>query len=370
MRYQTKEIFTHTRRRKKKCNRRRKKKVQPSKKNTRTEKKKTKPVLFFFCKMSGKKVQTICTAMCLIRACRAKEPIFCARSTCQIPLTTHVDQRSAYVNVDGGSDTLISFSTPSSLSTPFYVPVAIRFPLPYTGGDLDGVAAGASYKTRLNVYLQTAEYEPGQGSFNLSTTGSSPLPLSDGSFMVLSNESIRLSTPTSDRNTPVLFVAGRESELTALEIVTLPIAMFNVHGHFFARQGYYWIFTIVGSVLATLYIAFGRLRVWQVALAYSMAAFAVVLCEKLYHAIVASLSAGTASEVTFMIACVSVLSEGIPLTVALLIMRFATCRPVAWAVVGLLTATGFLFLAGSGWFVGTALLAVASLLRLLTRVLL
>ena len=294
----------------------------------------------------------------------AKEPLFCSGS-CQIPMDSHLDQRRAYVIVQPGG-TSVSFQTVSPASTP--VEVRLAFPLEYTAGDLVGVMPAATYTAALNPYLQTAEFTPGNESYVLTTSLASNVTSSDdGTFSVASDDTMHFQAALAA--TPVLIIVGKTTKVTALEIVSLPIAMFNTHGDFFTRQGYYWIFVIVGAVLSTLYVAFARVRAWQALLAYSMGAFAVVFFEKLYHAIVASLVAGSAAQIAYMIVCIVFLAEVIPFTVAAVVMKQARRRAVPWGIVGVLFAVGFLFLAGSGWFVGVGLLGVASILRILSRAL-
>lgn len=316
--------------------------------------------------MLGRWLSRLVLVFMSISSVEAKEPIFCKSSSCQIRLASQFDQRRAYVIVQPGASTVVSFRLPSTST----LKLQILFPLKYTPADLDGVMDDATYTSRLNPYLQTAEFKPTNGSYNLTSASSSASLAADGSFFLSSDDNVHFSVPSGTAETPLLLVVGETATLTALEVVSLPIAMFNAHGEFFTRQGYYWIFIIVGAVISTLYVAFARVRVWQAALVFGMGAFAVVFFEKLYHAILASLLTGTAAEIAYMIVCVVFLAEAIPFVVAAIIMRQAKCRAVPWGIVGLLFAVGFLFLAGSGWFVGVGLLGIASLLRILSRALL
>ena len=282
-------------------------------------------------------------------------------------MATATDQRRTYVIVQPGSSCKVSFQGPTTS-----VSLRVIFPLKYTSGDLQNVVAAPVYTSAVNPYLQTAEFTPDYGSYNLQYSdagGAVPQDATTGYYAVDHTKKVELFNSGTEP-TPVLLISGTKATVTALEIVTLPIAMFNTHGDFYTRQGYYWIFIIVGGVLSTLYVAFARVRVWQAVLAYSMGAFAVVFCEKLYHAILATTLAGTAAEIAYMFVCIVFLAEAIPFFAASIIMRQARCRAVPWGIVGLLFAVGFLFLAGSGWFVGVGLLGVASLLRILSRALL
>lgn len=166
---------------------------------------------------------------------------------------------------------------------------------------------------------------------------------------------------------PVQIIWGSSYQLTALQIVALPIAMFQTHGPYWVQQGYFWIFLIVCAVLATVYAALAKVRLWQAVLVYAICAFSTVFCEKLYHAIVATTRVGDAPNTAYAIVVIALCAEGLPALFCMLFMRYGKCRPVPWAILGLIVAVGFLFLAGSGWFVGVGLLAVASFMRLLGR---
>ena len=166
----------------------------------------------------------------------------------------------------------------------------------------------------------------------------------------------------------VMFKVGNEYRVDVMEILTLPISMFQTHGYYWTQHGYFWIFTIVGAASASLYVLLGRLRLWQVVAVYSASAFSIVFFEKLYHAVLAAHHAGSGHEIAYAVVCIALLAEGIPFVFALLFLRQAVCRPIVWSILAIVIGTGFLFLAGSGWFVGTGLLLLAALTRLAQRV--
>ena len=226
----------------------------------------------------------------------------------------------------------------------------LRFPLRYSAADF-AVTKNIQLQPWTNVYdpyLQIAQFQ-----------------YSDQ--MVKAPMSFTIHNTRKSGSIQVQVIFGNQYHVTALQIVALPIAMFQTHGMYWTNQGYFWIFLIVAAVLATVYAAFSRVRLWQAVLVYAICAFSTVCCEKIYHAIVASTRVGDAGNTAYAIVVIALCAEGIPAIFCMIMMRQGKCRPIPWAILGLIVAVGFLFLAGSGWFVGVGLLGIASFMRLIGR---
>ena len=236
--------------------------------------------------------------------------------------------------------------------------VSMRTPLRYTAADLPAVSVNGyrvslnDYNSYYNPYLQAAEYAP----------------MSNTSFNLEHGENTVRAT-CGDRACNLLLFVGSGYRLTPLEIVSLPISMARVHGSYWTRQYYYWIFYSVAIVLAGTFVLCNRLRPWQRVLVLAMTFFASGCCEKLYHAILAATKTGDTRSVAFAVVLVAICSEVLPLLFCMAYLKHGKYKPVPWSLVGVTVATGFLFLGGSGWFAGVGLLGAASLLRLAQRAL-
>ena len=141
----------------------------------------------------------------------------------------------------------------------------------------------------------------------------------------------------------------------------------KTHAYWWTQQMYFYIFIAVNAALAVLYGVSTRCRPWQWTLVFSIAAFATVANENLYHAILASRRGGTGLDRFFTIGCVALLANVVPGLIAMLFMRHGKCRAVEWSAIAILFGAGFLFLVGAGWFVGSGLLILAGVVRLAQR---
>lgn len=160
---------------------------------------------------------------------------------------------------------------------------------------------------------------------------------------------------------------------TFLEVLTVPISAYNLHGAYGNRQGYWYVYLILTAVLATVYALFWRLRAWQALLAYAIAVYTAVAAENLYQSI-RSMLAETQQDLhtptatyAFAIAATSVGANLIPIVCCALVMRYSRCQPLSWSAFGLAAAFGSLFLVGAGWFVGPSLFGLGCLLRVVQR---
>lgn len=245
------------------------------------------------------------------------------------------------------------------------VSVRAFVPLPYNySGDFEVASSGSfdvqsvSPAPHLNVYYQTAEYP-------LLTSGNHESIGSVGTGAVIRVTALKPNAFPKGLN--ILFKVNHPGEVSALELLGMPILQWNAHAYWWTQQMYFYIFTAVNSAMAVLYGVFTRCRVWQWMLVFSIAAFATVADENLYHGILASRRGGGEQEQIYMLSCVCLLANIVPAAVAMLFMRYGKCRAVGWSVVAVLFGAGFLFLAGAGWFVGCGLLILGGLTRLAQR---
>lgn len=285
--------------------------------------------------------------LCTVSTVTSDLPTFgCSSQRCV--LSDQRVQKSLFVQVGPKSSVNVTLLTGWRGGTN----IEIRFPRRYGSKDIavsapQSVARTTDNDTTINPYWQVATFTYGKGA------------ASNGTVIVLAN----LGFDTL----PVQIIWGRGYRVTVMQVICLPIAMYQTHGPFWVQQGFFWVFLIVCATLATVYVAFSKVRLWQAVLVYAICAFTTVLCEKLYHSIVASIRVSDVSTTVYSIVVVALCAEGVPAIFCMFFIRHGKCRPVSWAILGLIVATGFLFLAGSGWFVGVGLLATASLMRLVGR---
>lgn len=311
----------------------------------------------------------------------ADMPVFCD-STCTVHITSKHVLRYIYMRVPRDKPAKVNIQC-HGCNAGDKIEWSVRYPLKYphlnfTDSSGNVYSHTEEYESNFNVYLQTAEFKPRLFITNASSSSSSSAD-ADDEFATLECHgdecSVYIDIHDSDAtdellDKSILFFVGKTHRLTVREVLALPISMFNAHGHYYTQQGYFWIFLIVAAVVATIYAAFARLRPWQACLVYAMAAFTTVGCEKLYHSILTQIrvDAGAATA-TYAILVISLLAEGVPLVSCMVFMQRGKYRPIPWGIVGMVIAVGFLFLAGSGWYVGVGLLAIASASRILSRLL-
>ena len=283
----------------------------------------------------------------------ANMPKFCNSPTCDLLLDSY-DQEQLYVHVPQGQK--VSLKVTNGIASD--VAVASSTPLLYTAKQAVKLCASAlkgyTGVTSYREYLQVAEYH-----------------LLDTQCKSATKATVTTYDFESGANAfdgvNVLLKFGVMQKTDVMEIVGMPISQFNTHGFYWAQQQYYYVYVAVYAGLALLYIVLSRCRLWQMFLVFAMAAFAAVWSENLYQSVFASRRAGSQGEVAYTVLCVVTLANLIPFIFCMLFMRYGKCRPIPWSVFGLMIGTGFLFLAGAGWFVGPGCIILASLIRLTQR---
>lgn len=293
----------------------------------------------------------------------ADYPEFCHRSCTVSVGASGAGETRVYMHIPHSSAAMKETLTVVTASTD--ISLRAFMPLPYNATDVHITSSSSpldigevSTVPDLNVYFQTAEYP-------LLTSGGSRQIGQLNTGTVVTVEAVDASVFPTGLN--ILFKINHPGQVSVLELVGMPIPQWKTHAYWWTQQMYFYIFVAVNAALAVLYGVFTRCRIWQWVLVFSIAAFATVANENLYHAILASRRGGSAQDQAFMIACVALLANIIPGVIAMLFMRYGKCRAVAWSVVAILFGAGFLFLAGSGWFVGCGLLILAALIRLAQR---
>lgn len=308
-----------------------------------------------------------CLALCAGRA-SADPPLFCG-SRCALDLVGF-GQRTVFLTVGAGGATAELTLAHSTLAD---VDVRnVSFPHAYTGSDLVSLASPAytpTFDPHLQILLYTAE---GLSVEMRNATGALlsvelPGPVPSGSTLRWTTAAARLESAH------VRIVVGkRKSALTALQLVRLPMTAFRAHGSAWSSQTTYWVFFAVSGALLVAYMTLAKPQLWQALAVGGLASFTAVACEKLYHTLSAWLSAQLVvpdvNELVYGVLVVVVLAEGAPAAVCLLFaLRKGSSRPVPTSTVCLAAAVGALFLLGSGWFVGPALLGLAAVVRLAQR---
>ena len=295
-------------------------------------------------------------------------PMFCdpvcttgVHGSCDCDLTLH-DRFEQRMYVPVGAGQTVRLTVRNSLLNDLRVEIATPIPYEHRRVNISGMqlrTSGNTYDTVRKVYyphFQTVEHYLALDSIH------------GGNFVSNGNTRFFLTNDYTSGHVNFLFKVGNEYRVDVMEILTMPMSMFQTHGYYWTQHGYFWIFTIVGAASATVYVLFGRFRLWQVVAIYAASAFSIVFFEKLYHAILAAHHAGTVEDVTFAVACNALLAEGIPFLFAILFIRQAVCRPLVWSIVAIALGAGFIFVAGAGWYVGTGLLISAALTRLTQRI--
>ena len=171
-------------------------------------------------------------------------------------------------------------------------------------------------------------------------------------------------------------VIGDDYHATALELISLPITLYHLHGSYWTNHLYFWVYAIIAGVLAIVSIITFALRMWQSILMLSVAAFATVFCEKTYQiarvVFAAELSLWSdirnlINELVYTLFVHAVCIELLPLIFALVYISRAHYRPTPWSIVGIIVCVGCLFV-GSGWYVGPGLIGLSSLIIFFSRV--
>lgn len=232
------------------------------------------------------------------------------------------------------------------------VDVRIVFPLPYSQTQVSITARNAtvlvspSVSSRLDPYLQAAEFWY--------------------SAVSISSGEAELQVETTLPRAKLRFDVSGRSRTTALELLSLPITLFRVHGEDWTDQLYVWVYASLAFSLATLYLLFARCRVWQSFLLYGAAAFSAIACEKLQHAVNAFSNVSDPDRFTLSFCVVILLIEGLPALFCMSLLRFSKWKPLPFAFLGVCIAVVSLF-TGGGWYAGPFLVSIGCLAVLSVR---
>lgn len=319
------------------------------------------------------------------RHSEADYPEFCEHAVCSLRIAADsVPQRRLYVHIPYNPSRMhAEVQVQSALGTAATrgLPIEAYVPLQYTYGpagkgffvlNASTQANFAAFPTlavnksaNLYPYFPVAEY-PLLNATN--THRPSPtigyIPSDDQTY----SWSVDIHPPHAfEDGFNILFKIGTPPRVTALELIAMPMLQFKTHGYWWTKQQYFYIFAATNAAIAVAYATVARCRIWQWALVFACAAFVSTGETLLYHACIASIRGGDTGQQVYAIACIAILANLVPAAFSLFFMRFGKCQPVTWSVLSIGVGTGFLFLAGSGWFVGPGLLIVAGLARMLQR---
>lgn len=292
----------------------------------------------------------------------ADYPQFCDTEPCNVILRDGSRyQQRLYVHIPYGTTMKRTINVKNMASFPDPVPVSAYVPLKYDAStftiSLLGGAATVGATPNYYPYFQTVEYPIENVPGLTKDTTVQP-------FTVEVNAGDVTKYPHGFN---IMFKLDAPYVVTALEIVAMPIPQWKTHAYWWTQQMYYYIWIAVTAPLAVLYGVFARCRIWQWALVFSIASFTAVAAENFYHACLAGTRGGSLNVQAYCIVCIVLLANIIPALVAMLFMRYGKCHPIQWSILAILVGTGFLFLAGPGWFVGCGLLIVAAFVRILQR---
>lgn len=188
----------------------------------------------------------------------------------------------------------------------------------------------------------------------------SPPPLSSPPPPVGKQRLLRVIT-----SSPWSVTIGDES-VTIDQLSTEPISLYLLRGEYWDRRPYR-VFAFFGTTfLSSLFLSFWfRLDRCRSLACFAGASFSGAACDKVYYLTTACLSLpdGTSSshvgEIALSVGVYILCAEGIPLLFSLLLLP--RCRWRWSPLLSLLVACGTFFL-GSGYYLGTAFLLLASLL--------
>lgn len=323
--------------------------------------------------------------LALVALTVADYPEFCENSLCSLTIEVDsVPQRRLYVHIPyNPAHMTAEVHVRSKLSTAVAVglPVQAYLPLRHAYGsssegtfELEAPALGGIAPFPALAVNETANLYPyyPAAEFPLLNVSDPTLPSSTIGYVPSDDQTyawfVTVHRPSDFKDGfNILFKVGTPPRVTALQLVAMPIFQFKTHGYWWTQQQYFYIFAAVSASIAVIYATVARCRVWQWMLVLSCAAFVSTGETLFYHACISSIRGGDTGQRVYAIACIAILANAIPATFALLFARYGASQPVTWSVLSVVVGTGFLFLAGAGWFVGPSLLVIAGLVRLLQR---
>lgn len=292
-------------------------------------------------------------ALCLIGWAAAEVPQFCADVNCKVYLQGLKRQR-VYVQCDVPTQLMIY----NSESVP-ELPVTIAVPV--------GVQGHTHTVHTGNIALSSTEsldvfYDP---YYHIARTD-----VQEGIIQNMgSNEEFILNFGDNiGHNASVFLITlGNRYEPTLFELVQMPSTQFRLHGQYWSRTSHWYVFALTTGLLALLYGAFSRARIWQYAALLSVGAFVAVFAAQLHQILLIVLASGQPSYFYQGLFANALAANLVPTLFALLFMHTAKTQPMPWSILALVVGAGSFFLLGAGWYVGPSLLVLAALIRLTDR---
>ena len=159
---------------------------------------------------------------------------------------------------------------------------------------------------------------------------------------------------------------GEQNQFTVYQLLAIPLDMIFLHGHYWSKLFYEWIFFLVTFIMAILINSLETKKntsFLNSLLLYSSAGFLASAGSKLYHTIVAALNAKTFDkDFVFTIIVVCILIEIAPIFIALLTSYYINKYTLITIVLTSIISIGLLFL-GSGYFVGPCFLFLSCIFK-------
>ena len=187
-------------------------------------------------------------------------------------------------------------------------------------------------------------------------------------YNVLSGETTRNTSISITANESVSWQVeiGERTQFTAYQLFFIPLDMMFLHGYYWSKLFYDWIFFVVTfsmTVLTNSLETKNNTTFFYSLLLYSCAGFLASAGSKLYHTIAASLDSRSFDEnVLFTISVVCFLIEFFPIFVAMLFSYFVRKKPYISIFSTLFISICILFL-GAGYFIGPCFLLLSCIFK-------
>lgn len=168
--------------------------------------------------------------------------------------------------------------------------------------------------------------------------------------------------------TVFLVTFGNKYEPEFMELATMPMTQFYLHGPYWSNTTKWYIFAITTGVLALLYGLFSRSRVWQYAALFSIASFVTVFAAQLHQImLIAMISNNFGSDFLQGLFANALGANLFPTVFAMIFMYAGKSRPRPWGALAVVVGGGSLFLFGAGWYVGPICMVISGFLCITNR---